>query len=158
MREGAIFAPYFLSMTRFCRYIFCFVTPLLWAAALVAAPLPAANSVAGAPAAHTCGTADPAENPGCIDTHSRELFSLVLHTLQSDGAPGTHAQTGSRNTLPSLRLTPAHKILSNPFCALSDNLRRDAVRHARQLTLRAQLCAALDDAGYYVFALRKIII
>ncbi len=120
---------------------------------------------AGAVVADNALRNEPAQGPsteqavGRIDTQSRELFGLIRHSLQSDSGPFSYGQAGSRNVLPALRLNPHLKIAFGTLPGEpAFTTEAYATRQAVQRHSRARFRASLDREGYYVFALRKIII
>lgn len=87
-----------------------------------------------------------------------DFFRLIHQTLQSDSLPAAYAQAGGRIVLPVVRLNPSYKLLSETLSRVSEPTHVCLQRSAVQQTSEARFRAARDESGYYVFALRKIII
>lgn len=124
---------------------------LLWVVRAGAAEAP------GTTAAQAEGVCS-AQQVGLIDTQSNELHLLILESLSSDTAPFSYAHSGSRTVIPVTRLNPYHKFTAGVLPRLLELAPVCVQQGAEQQKSVARIRAALDESGYYVFALRKIII
>lgn len=93
---------------------------------------------------------------GTLSPQNEELGRLIMQSLHGDRVPNTYAQQTGRIVLPVMRLNPHIKMTFGLGTRMSEPvaLQRDRVQRKSEARIRA----ALDESGYYVFALRKIII
>ncbi len=92
---------------------------------------------------------------GSLSPQNEDLGRLLMQSLSGDRL-NTYAQYTGRISSPVVRLHPYGKMTFGVYARMSEPvaLQRDRVQRKSEACIRA----ALDESGYYVFALRKIII
>ncbi len=93
---------------------------------------------------------------GSLSPQDEELGRLIMHSLSSDRLPSTYAQPSGRLILPVMRGNAPLYVTFGETARIGalGSLRRQHVQQNRVARIRS----VQDKAGYYVFALRKIII
>ena len=93
---------------------------------------------------------------GLLSPQDEDLGRLIMQSLSSDRLPSTYAQQTGRLSLPVIRWNP---YLRGTYGESARRLEWVCLRqnHVQQKS-EARIRAAQDESGYYVFALRKIII
>lgn len=138
-------------MHRLLRHIALMSLALLWAVSVGGAPAPVASA-----AADHAGAAQ--QQVGQLAQQNEDLSWLIMQSLSSDNAPSSYALSGGRVLLPVVRLNPYHKLTFGTAARMPEPAPLYAQQNAVQQRSVARFRAALDESGYYVFALRKIII
>lgn len=138
-------------MQRLFRHIVLMSLALLWVvrAGATEAPgtLPSGDRVATTQ-----------QQVGQLDKQDDDLHRLILQSLSGDNAPFSYAQNTARTLTPVTRLNPYHKFTAGMLSRLAEPAPPYVQLGTVQQRSVARLRAALDERGYYVFALRKIII
>ena len=93
---------------------------------------------------------------GLLSPQNEDLGRLIMQSLSSDRLPSTYAQQTGRVLLPVLRWNPHLRWTYGETARRVELIcwRRNHVQRKSEARIRA----AQDESGYYVFALRKIII
>lgn len=93
-----------------------------------------------------------------IDRKAEELRQIVFEALESDTGPFSYARGLERTSQPVTRLNPYLKFTAGVIPRIMEPQPASESRTCCQERLSAGVRAGLDAAGFYVFALRKIII
>jgi len=93
---------------------------------------------------------------GFLSPQHEDLGRLIMQSLNGDRLPSTYAQQTGRLLLPVIRWNPYLRGTYGESVRMVELvcLRQNHVQRKSEARVRA----AQDESGYYVFALRKIII
>ena len=134
---------------------------VLWCCCLwVALSLSGTVGVSAAEAAAKSRTETTTEQLSTQQTHHKAILHMIHASLCSDALPATPGVNGTRVITPVFRLAPKQSVqLAVPAVLQGHEFPSILLSHLRvQESLSSSFRASLDAAGYYVVALRKIII
>ena len=93
-----------------------------------------------------------------LDTQGAAMRQFIHDSLRSDNLPAAQGVNGSRVLTPVFRLDPRLDLLTGAMPAMLRNTPAPMLQYRVQEQFCTLFRSSLDASGYYIFALRKIIV